>query len=75
MSLVTLNKSLQTSPETIFRFKRLIGLKITSVKFTHPKGKTGRFLLCHIILYWFELLARLRAYYRKFEVRYPCCFI
>ena len=30
-------------------FKRLIGLKITLVKFTYPKGWTGRFLLYPIM--------------------------
>ena len=33
-------------------FKRLIGLKITLVKFTYSKGLTGRFPICPIILSW-----------------------
>ena len=51
------NTKPQTSMETNFqlitinwKFKCLIGLKITLVKFTHPKGKTGHFPLCPIIL-------------------------
>ena len=32
--------------------QRLIGLKITLVKFTCPKNETGHFHLCSIILSW-----------------------
>ena len=48
------NTEPQTSKETNFqliinqKFKCLIGLKITLVKFTHPKGKTGHLPLSPI---------------------------
>ena len=53
LSLGTLNKGLLTSPETIklpINTKRLVGLKITSVKLAYPNGKTGRFSLSRIVL-------------------------
>ena len=53
--LTKLNESLWPSLETNFRrinYKRLIGLKITWLKCTNPKGSAGRLPLCLVILSW-----------------------
>ena len=66
--LTTMNKKSSTrlcGNHLSFDFKRLIGLKITLVKYTYPKGETGRGSLCSIILSWLSLTSDGSVYFRR----------
>ena len=55
ISFETLIKADKSGNQLPINFKRLLGLKITLVKFTYLKDQTGRFLLCPIHLAWCDL--------------------
>ena len=64
--LTTMNKKSSTrlcGDQFSFDLKRLIGIKITLVKYTYPKGETERGTLCSIILCWLSLTSDGSVYF------------